>query len=443
MIPGRDRLCSGILILADESAEWRCAGLRQIDRLLLGLNEHAGRVPGHDAVPVCIYWDQLGSTSHVADNRLPHLRLIDHPDEFCAQIAKDNGSIVLVSTHLVIARPTSSSDLDNLLRTAPVCIVPAQDFIAQLSSGSLTSLRQQLRDVEASAWQRHLSDAGPREWIYLDSVEAIPACERRLLHGTGKSQDGFVARFVNRPISRTFSRILLRTSLLPNQCTLLLLLVPLAGGLFLLRGDYFGFLLGAILFQVHSALDGCDGEIARLKYLESATGSKLDEVCDRVATLTYAVALVIGLSRQPGSSVPSQWFYLIEGIIAALLIGVGESLLTRVPITQMSQTTTAESNRYPDYVRRHAPSFNPGDHLKLWIINHSKILFLGEWATALFSQLTKRDVFNLGFMLLALCGRPAWILHILAAVAGVILVFGLKSLFVTRLSGARVVRATD
>ena len=126
-----------------------------------------------------------------------------------------------------------------------------------------------------------------------------------------------------------------------------------------------------------------------------------------------------------------------------MLIGVGESLLTRVPITQMSQTTTAENNRYPDYVRRHAPSFNPGDHLKLWIINHSKILFLGEWATALFLQLTKRDVFNLGFMLLALCGRPAWILHILAAVAGVILVFGLKSLFVTRLSGARVVRATD
>ena len=71
------------------------------------------------------------------------------------------------------------------------------------------------------------------------------------------------------------------------------------------------------------------------------------------------------------------------------------------------------------------------------------MLFLGERATLLFGELTKRDVFNLGFLLLALCGRPAWILHILAVVAGVILVSGLKSLFVTRLSGARVVRAAD
>jgi hypothetical protein len=212
----------------------------------------------------------------------------------------------------------------------------------------------------------------------------------------------------------------------------------------LVRGDYFGFVLGAVLFQLHSALDGCDGEIARLKYLESTSGSKLDEICDRLATLTYAVSLGIGLARQSGIPHTVQWLYSLEGIVTALLIGIGESLLTRVPIAQMSEMTTAQDDRYPDYVRRHASTFNPGDHLKLWIINHSNMLLLGEGATAIFSQLTKRDVFNLGFLLLAVCGQASWILHVLAFVACAILMFGVKNLFAARLPKTRAaMRATD
>jgi hypothetical protein len=61
-------------------------------------------------------------------------------------------------------------------------------------------------------------------------------------------------------------------------------------------------------------------------------------------------------------------------------------------------------------------------------MKNSGLLFLGKGAASLFSELTKRDVFNFGFMLLALCGWPQWILHILGVTAGAIAIFALKDL---------------
>ena len=48
---------------------------------------------------------------------------------------------------------------------------------------------------------------------------------------------------------------------------------------------YFFLLLGALLAQLSSILDGCDGEIARLKLLKSKFGRWLDQVLDRYSDL--------------------------------------------------------------------------------------------------------------------------------------------------------------
>jgi len=42
--------------------------------------------------------------------------------------------------------------------------------------------------------------------------------------------------------------------------------------------------------------------------------------------------------------------------------------------------------------------------------------------------LTKRDVFNFVFMSIIVCGRPSWVLHIIAACACTIMIFALKNL---------------
>jgi phosphatidylglycerophosphate synthase len=67
------------------------------------------------------------------------------------------------------------------------------------------------------------------------------------------------------------------------------------GALFFFLGGYSNLVIGAILAQVSSVIDGCDGEIARLKFQVTEFGGWFDAVLDRYAdaflifSLTYYV----------------------------------------------------------------------------------------------------------------------------------------------------------
>ena len=60
-------------------------------------------------------------------------------------------------------------------------------------------------------------------------------------------------------------------------------------------------LTGAILSWFSSVLDGCDGEVARLKLQESAFGCWLETVCDNLYYLFILSGLTIGLVRSSGN----------------------------------------------------------------------------------------------------------------------------------------------
>ena len=51
--------------------------------------------------------------------------------------------------------------------------------------------------------------------------------------------------------------------------------------------------LGAILVQFASVVDGCDGEVARLKHLASARGAWLDTILDRYSDLAVTFAITL------------------------------------------------------------------------------------------------------------------------------------------------------
>ncbi len=97
-----------------------------------------------------------------------------------------------------------------------------------------------------------------------------------------KPKDGWVARHLNRPLSRrVFTPLLLRfvPGVTPNQVSALSLGVAGGAGLGFFLGQP---LLGGVLVQLASVLDGSDGEIARLKKMESPFGGFLDSVFDRI-----------------------------------------------------------------------------------------------------------------------------------------------------------------
>ena len=426
-----DRQIAGVLILADESSDWRVAGLRQLDRLSLGLNEFAGSLGDRGRLPVCRYGTDVPRSLGPTENpRLPHLSITDSPESFSAELAGRAGDVLLLDSRLVIGRGAFGAFVSETQRRTNMPAI----FVRALEIAVVAESR--------SAWMSQIAAAGramksrgetseTANWYYLCEASEIEAAEKRVLNETGKSQDGFVARYLNRPVSRPVSRFLLRFPISPNQWTITTTLLAIAGASLLMRGDRLGFVVGAILFHFLSVLDGCDGEIARAKYLDSDAGAKLDGICDRLATMLLTIGLGIGLARQPGIADALRWFYPWEGIIAALLLGVSETYLQRTPIEEDLQRAEPENNLYPGYVRTHREIFNSGDQLKIFAIKHSGMVFFGEDLTSFFVQATKRDVFNLAFALLILCGWPQAVLHILATVAFAIAIFALRDLMAT------------
>ena len=118
-----------------------------------------------------------------------------------------------------------------------------------------------------------------------------------LLRSLEKPSDGLVSRHLHRPVSRAITRRLLTTGITPNHMTLVAAAWGAAGALVALRGGYWYLLLGAALFEAQNILDGCDGEIARLKHLRSRGGEWLDQITDDVLNIVFLVAVAAGLTR--------------------------------------------------------------------------------------------------------------------------------------------------
>jgi len=104
-----------------------------------------------------------------------------------------------------------------------------------------------------------------------------------LSRSLAKPDDGLISRTINRKLSgRLLTPLLLRLApgVSPNQASALAFAVAIAAAAAFLLGQP---VIGGLTVQLASVLDGCDGEIARLKKAESRFGSFFDAVLDRYA----------------------------------------------------------------------------------------------------------------------------------------------------------------
>ncbi|MDO6461195.1 NTP transferase domain-containing protein [Granulosicoccaceae sp. 1_MG-2023] len=157
-------------------------------------------------------------------------------------------------------------------------------------------------DSSLSAGVRHLAANGKARavdtdgafWIDVDDEAAFRRAEHAMLNNIrGKDRDGPVSRYLNRPLSARLSRYLAYTSLTPNRISLISFAASLLGAGLMLLPHYWALALGGLLAQAASVLDGCDGEIARLKYQASDYGGWLDAVLDRYSDALLLTALAL------------------------------------------------------------------------------------------------------------------------------------------------------
>jgi phosphatidylglycerophosphate synthase len=113
---------------------------------------------------------------------------------------------------------------------------------------------------------------------------------------------GFVARYLNKPVSFFITRhFLCHLPVSPNQVTIGAALIGLLGAVCIASGSYALMVWGFFLAHVQSILDGCDGELARVRFQQSALGEWLDTIVDDGLNIVIFAAIGIGLYRGGGS----------------------------------------------------------------------------------------------------------------------------------------------
>lgn len=133
-------------------------------------------------------------------------------------------------------------------------------------------------------------------WSPCATKAEAAAAEKALCDALAKDTDGYIARF-DRRVSIAVSRVLLRLPVTPNQITTASLLIGLAGAWGLATGSYSWQLAGGLALWCCCILDGCDGEVARLKLMSSPSGAAYDLAADHVSHLATFIAIPVGLHR--------------------------------------------------------------------------------------------------------------------------------------------------
>lgn len=178
--------------------------------------------------------------------------------------------------------------------------------------------------------------------------DAVARAERWLLDGLVKSNESFMSRHFERRISLAITRQLVRTGVTPNAMTLVSVAVGVAGAAFFLSADAVAQLAGALLFLAHSILDGCDGEIARLKFLESRGGAVLDFWGDNIVHVAVFACMAAGWSQEAATGWPLLLgAAAVAGTLASATLA-SRSFIDREPLASASalgRLTAALSGR--------------------------------------------------------------------------------------------------
>ncbi len=236
----------------------------------------------------------------IAGDRVYHPSLHRRVGEWDGQ---DNALALVTERKLVGICSLSRETAIDLSRRCPAIAKSIEDVLAWLTlTHSVES-----ETVPEDKWQRVLNE------------QQRLLAEQKLNGWLVKPTDGIFAR-ANRRISIPISRRIIPYPITPNMVSLFTLGVSLAAGVFLALGGYWNMLTGAVLGWLSSVLDGCDGEVARLKLQESAFGCWLETMCDNLYYVFIFAGLTIGLVRSTGNQSYLLWGgFLLFGALASFL----------------------------------------------------------------------------------------------------------------------------
>ena len=200
-----------------------------------------------------------------------------------------------------------------------------------------------------------------------------------------KAQDTWLVRNFNRKVSYPFTRMLLPlTWLTPNMISVIVFFIGAIGCLMITTPNYWSPLAGASLLLFAGYLDGCDGEIARIRLESSKLGAWIDTIADELTTVLSVTCFGINVYRR------YQVDWLLPIVIGCAIL----SLLAVLAVYYYLLTSGTGSGNSQDY-----PTSSP-------ILNFLRLLI-------------RREVINLGTFFMCALGL-ATVLYVVLAIGAIV-----------------------
>jgi hypothetical protein len=192
--------------------------------------------------------------------------------------------------------------------TVPMPSLPAEVEVRTVAGrGAIEDLRRELGAVAVVAGDvvrpanRDLSGG-----LRVTDEESRHRAEDTIFAELLRGDLGFVARYLNKPVSFRITRgLLCRLPVTPNQVTLGAAVIGLCGCALIASGQRWLVVAGFLLAHLQSVLDGCDGELARVRFQQSAIGEWLDTIVDDGLNLFLVASIGVGLGRAYGTTLPT------------------------------------------------------------------------------------------------------------------------------------------
>ena len=249
-----------------------------------------------------------------------------------------------------------------------------EDFLAQL----------------ASAKDRRYFTTGD-DGIIVQKFSERSAAEHMLTEYIRKNTPMFIAREINKRISLPVSLVLARLRVSPNTITIVNIFIGLCAGIGAAGLTYTGVLLGAILFEIASIVDGCDGEVAKLTFRTSKFGQYIDSISDNLSLASFLTGMMIHQYRITDKINSFVWGGL-------LLIGVAGILAIMADYLKRRTNSASFVTYDKEFLQRLPADKTP--KLILFLVKYLKILF-------------KKDCFSTVFLLFAILGILHWWFYII------------------------------
>ena len=244
---------------------------------------------------------------------IPRARSLGLDPVVVRQPPKFTGVTLIASANLLVQR----EDVIALIKDGGRLITPDKKLLpigmARKLDGTVAQTLQKSSRVISAGVARRVED---------NFMAAM--AEDELWETMGSSTDGLVDTYLNRPVGRVLSKLLIHTSVTPNQVSVFATIVGVGAAGCLGQGDQRWDIIGALVLQLSAAIDCVDGDIARMVFKESKLGKWLDLVGDQVVHVALFVAIAMGVAAAK-PAVPA----LALGVSAALGVLIAFGVVLR------------------------------------------------------------------------------------------------------------------